>query len=65
MLGVTTMTAYVGLVDIGKVTKDDVVVVSGAAGATGSSVVQLAKNVIGCKKVIGAFLLLPLLPLRK
>lgn len=64
LLGVTTMTAYVGLVDIGKVTKDDVVVVSGAAGATGSSVVQLAKNVIGCKKVIGAFLLFPPLPLK-
>lgn len=29
------------------------VVVSGAAGATGSMVVRIAKTVIGCKKVVG------------
>jgi NADPH-dependent curcumin reductase CurA len=52
-LGGTGLTAYDGLIDVAKATKDDVVVVSGAAGATGSIVVQLAKNVIGCKKVIG------------
>jgi NADPH-dependent curcumin reductase CurA len=52
-LGGTGLTAYNGLIDVAKATKDDVVVVSGAAGATGSIVVQLAKNVIGCKKVIG------------
>jgi len=33
--------------------KDDVVVVSGAGGATGSMVVQIAKKIVGCKKVIG------------
>jgi NADPH-dependent curcumin reductase CurA len=52
-LGGTGLTAYNGLIDVAKATKDDIVVVSGAAGATGSIVVQLAKNVIGCKKVIG------------
>ena len=29
------------------------VVVSGAAGATGSMVVQIAKHIVGCSKVIG------------
>ncbi|KAH7408684.1 hypothetical protein DE146DRAFT_646936 [Phaeosphaeria sp. MPI-PUGE-AT-0046c] len=52
-LGGPGLTAYNGLVDVARATKDDVVVVSGAAGATGSIVVQLAKNVLGCKKVIG------------
>lgn len=52
-LGGTGLTAYNGLIDVAHATKDDIVVVSGAAGATGSIVVQLAKNVIGCKKVIG------------
>lgn len=52
-LGGTGLTAYNGLIDVAHATKDDVVVVSGAAGATGSIVVQLAKNVIGCKRVIG------------
>lgn len=47
------LTAYFGLTEVGKATKDDVVVVSGAAGATGSMVVQIAKKIIGCKKVIG------------
>ena len=72
------MTALAGLTDVGNVKASDVIVVSGAAGATGSSVVQvcpwafllrrltarladtpllmrvqIAKNVIGCKKVIG------------
>ncbi|KIW09077.1 uncharacterized protein PV09_00025 [Verruconis gallopava] len=52
-LGGTGMTAYSGLVFVGEATKDDVVVVSGAAGATGSMVVQIAKHLVGCKKVIG------------
>jgi NADPH-dependent curcumin reductase CurA len=52
-LGGTGLTAYYGFVEIARATKDDVVVVSGAAGATGSMVVQIAKNIIGCKKVIG------------
>jgi NADPH-dependent curcumin reductase CurA len=52
-LGGTGLTAYYGIVDIAQATKDDIVVVSGAAGATGSMVVQIAKHLIGCKKVIG------------
>lgn len=52
-LGLPGFTAYHGLVDVGEVSKDDILVVSGAAGATGSMVVQIAKKMIGCKKVIG------------
>ncbi|KAL8900300.1 MAG: hypothetical protein Q9207_005759 [Kuettlingeria erythrocarpa] len=52
-LGMTGLTALYGITDIARASKDDTVVVSGAAGATGSMVVQIAKNVIGCKKVIG------------
>jgi NADPH-dependent curcumin reductase len=43
-LGITTgLTAWVGLIRVGEVKAGDVVVVSGAAGAVGSVVVQLAK----------------------
>jgi NADPH-dependent curcumin reductase CurA len=43
-LGLTTgLTAWVGLVAVGEVQAGDVVLVSGAAGAVGSVVVQLAK----------------------
>lgn len=52
VLGITGMTAYFGLLDVGKVKRGDVVVVSTAAGATGSVVAQIAKNVYGCQ-VIG------------
>ena len=38
-----TQTAYFGLIDVGKVKPGDFVVVSGAAGATGSVVCQIAK----------------------
>ena len=51
IFGITGLTAYFGLTDVGKPKAGDVVVVSGAAGATGSVVVQLAKA-LGCK-VIG------------
>ena len=37
------MTAYVGLYEIGKIKKDDIVVISAAAGAVGEIAVQLAK----------------------
>lgn len=50
-LGMTGFSAYFGFVDCGKPKKDDVVVVSGAAGGVGSQVVQLAK-IFGCR-VIG------------
>ncbi|AXT84377.1 NADP-dependent oxidoreductase [Aeromicrobium sp. A1-2] len=42
-LGMPGMTAYFGLLEVGKVTSGDTVVVSGAAGAVGSVVGQIAK----------------------
>lgn len=47
VLGGTGMTAYFGLLDIGQPHAGDVVVVSGAAGATGSIAGQIAK-IKGC-----------------
>jgi len=52
LFGVTGMTAYFGLIDVGQMQEGDVVVVSGAAGATGSTVGQIAK-IKGAGKVIG------------
>jgi NADPH-dependent curcumin reductase CurA len=49
--GATGMTAYFGLTDIGKIQSGETVVVSAAAGAVGSSAVQIAKY-MGCR-VIG------------
>ena len=46
IFGITGLTAYFGLTDVGKPKAGDVVVVSGAAGATGSVVVQLAKALV-------------------
>ncbi|RDW73705.1 putative zinc-binding alcohol dehydrogenase-containing protein 1 [Coleophoma crateriformis] len=43
VLGMTGLTAYFGITDVGQVKAGDFVVVSGAAGATGSVVVQIAK----------------------
>ena len=51
ILGVTGMTAYFGITDVGQVKEGDVVVVSGAAGATGSAAGQIAK-IKGAKKVV-------------
>lgn len=51
--GLTGMTAYYGLKIIARAGPEDTIVVSGAAGATGSMVVQIAKKMLGCKKVIG------------
>ncbi|KAI9376634.1 hypothetical protein BJX61DRAFT_256682 [Aspergillus egyptiacus] len=52
-LGGTALTGYYGIKEVVGAKKEDVVVVSGAAGATGSMVVQIAKKIIGCKRVIG------------
>ena len=52
VLGVTGMTAYFGLFDIGQPRPGDTVVVSGAAGATGSVVGQLAR-IEGAGSVVG------------
>ncbi|KAI0322599.1 alcohol dehydrogenase [Amylostereum chailletii] len=43
-LGMTGLTAYFGLLEVGKVKKGDTLVVSGAAGATGSIVCQIGKK---------------------
>jgi NADPH-dependent curcumin reductase CurA len=51
-LGMTGLTAYFGLLDTGKLTPGEVVVVSGAAGAVGSIAGQIAK-LEGAGKVIG------------
>eukprot|EP00005_Dracoamoeba_jomungandri_P001863 CAMPEP_0174257730 /NCGR_PEP_ID=MMETSP0439-20130205/6844_1 /TAXON_ID=0 /ORGANISM="Stereomyxa ramosa, Strain Chinc5" /LENGTH=340 /DNA_ID=CAMNT_0015340963 /DNA_START=39 /DNA_END=1061 /DNA_ORIENTATION=+ len=49
-LGGTGLTAYFGLLDIGQPKKGDTLVVSGAAGATGSVVGQIGK-LKGCRVV--------------
>ena len=50
VLGTTGLTAYCGLFKVGRPLAGDTVVVSGAAGATGSIVGQLAK-IAGCRAV--------------
>lgn len=50
ILGATSMTAYFGLLDIGRPKAGDTVLVSGAAGATGSVVCQIAK-IKGCRVI--------------
>jgi NADPH-dependent curcumin reductase CurA len=50
VLGIPGFTAYFGLLEIGKAKSGDVVLVSGAAGAVGSAVGQIAK-IKGCRVV--------------
>jgi NADPH-dependent curcumin reductase CurA len=50
VLGMTGLTAYFGLLDIGKPQSGETVVVSGAAGAVGMVVGQIAK-IYGCRVV--------------
>ena len=49
-LGLTGLTAYFGLLEIGRPKAGETVVVSGAAGATGSAVGQIAK-IQGCRTI--------------
>ena len=49
-LGITGLTAYFGLLEVGQAKAGDTVVVSGAAGATGMMVGQIAK-IKGCRAV--------------
>jgi hypothetical protein len=50
VLGIPGLTAYFGLLDIGKPKEGETVVVSGAAGAVGTTVCQIAK-LKGCRVV--------------
>jgi NADPH-dependent curcumin reductase CurA len=50
VLGVPGMTAYFGLLDVGKPRPGETVVVSGAAGAVGSVVGQIAR-IKGCRAI--------------
>ena len=49
--GLNSLTGYFGMLEVGQPKENDVVVVSGAAGATGSVAAQIAR-IIGCR-VIG------------
>ncbi|KAG7194881.1 uncharacterized protein KQ657_003989 [Scheffersomyces spartinae] len=51
-VGMTGLTAYFGLTEILDFKEGQTLIVSAASGATGSMVVQLAKNVFKAKKVI-------------
>ncbi len=53
VLGMPGLTAYVGLVDIASFKPQDVVFVSGAAGAVGSTAGQIAR-VLGASRVVGS-----------
>ncbi|MDD3356986.1 MAG: NADP-dependent oxidoreductase [Dysgonamonadaceae bacterium] len=50
VIGMTGMTAYMGLTQIGKPKAGETIVVSGAAGAVGSTVGQIGK-ILGCRVV--------------
>jgi NADPH-dependent curcumin reductase CurA len=50
VIGQTGLTAYFGLLDVGRPCPGDTVVVSGAAGAVGQAVGQIAK-LMGCRTV--------------
>lgn len=47
------LAAYTGLHYAARVKPDDVVIISAAAGATGSVAAQIAANLVGCRRVVG------------
>lgn len=51
-LGLSYLTAWAALVDAGKISKNDTVLILGAAGAVGSSAVKIAKY-LGARRIIG------------
>lgn len=51
-IALTGVTAYFGMTDVGKIKAGDTVLVSGAAGATGSVAAQMA-SILGAKQVVG------------
>ena len=53
MLGMTGLTAYVGLTEIAQMREGDTVFISGAAGAVGTAAGQIAR-LLGAKRVIGS-----------
>lgn len=53
ILGLTGLTAYVGLTAVGEMKEGDTVFISGAAGAVGSAAGQIAKH-LGASRVIGS-----------
>jgi NADPH-dependent curcumin reductase CurA len=53
ILGMTGLTAYAGLVEVARFSPPDIVFVSGAAGAVGSAVGQMAR-LLGSARVIGS-----------
>ncbi len=53
ILGLTGLTAYVGLTAVGEMKEGDTVFISGAAGAVGSAAGQIAKH-LGASKVVGS-----------
>lgn len=52
VFGITTLTAYFGVVDVLDIKEGDEVLVSGAAGATGQAACQMAR-LRGAKRVVG------------
>lgn len=51
-LGLSYLTAWTAIVEAGRVSKDDTVLVLGASGAVGSSAVKIAKH-LGAKRILG------------
>ena len=52
-LGLTGMTAYYGLTDVVGAREGETVVISGAAGATGSMAVRIARHLVKAGRVVG------------